>query len=94
MDQQYVDVGKKGDSYLIMLPGLDGLQRTDPVLHLFPVLGTEDEPTERSDHLKEEGGVRSWVSEGYRQREGGRKREVETERKRFYSALLLSPPSH
>lgn len=76
-----------------MLSGLDGLQRTDPVLHLFPVLGTEDEPTERSDHLKEEGGVRSWVSEGYRQREEGREREreVETERK---SALLLSPPSH
>lgn len=58
-----------------MLSGLDGLQRTDPVLHLFPVLGTEDEPTERSDHLKEEGGVRSWVSEGYRQREEGRERE-------------------
>lgn len=40
-----------------MLPGLDGLERTDPVLHLFPVLRAEDEPTERSDHLKEEGGV-------------------------------------
>lgn len=78
-----------------MLSGLDGLQRTDPVLHLFPVLGTEDKPTEGSDHLKEEGGVQSWVSEGYRQREeGGREREVETERKRFFSALLLSPPSH
>lgn len=76
-----------------MLSGLDGLQRTDPVLHLFPVLGAEDEPTEGSDHLKEEGGVQSWVSEGYRQREEG-EREVETERKRFFSALLLSPPSH
>lgn len=40
--------------YLIMLSGLDGLQRTDPVLHLFPVLGTEDEPTEWSDHLEGE----------------------------------------
>ena len=37
-----------------MLSGLDGLQRTDPVLHLFPVLGTEDEPAERSDHLEGE----------------------------------------
>lgn len=40
-----------------MLPGLDGLERTDPVLHLLPVFRTEDEPTERSDHLQEEGGV-------------------------------------
>lgn len=43
--------------YLIVLPGLDGLERADPVLHLLPVLRAEDEPTERSDHLKEERGV-------------------------------------
>ena len=41
-------------SYLVMFSGLDGLERTDPVLHLFPVLGTKDEPTERSDHLEGE----------------------------------------
>lgn len=39
-------------AYLVMFSGLDGLERTDPVLHLFPVLGTEDEPTEWSDHLE------------------------------------------
>lgn len=41
-------------SYLVMLSGLDRLERADPVLHLFPVLSTEDEPTERSDHLEGE----------------------------------------
>lgn len=41
-----------------MLSGLDGLERADPVLHLFPVLSTEDEPTERSDHLEAKGGRR------------------------------------
>lgn len=45
----------KRDSYLVMLSGLDRLQRTDPVLHLFPVLSTEDESTEWSDHLEVEG---------------------------------------
>lgn len=37
--------------YLVMFSWLDRLERTDPVLHLFPVLSAEDEPTERSDHL-------------------------------------------
>lgn len=47
----YLSVDDERDSYLVVLSGLDGLQRTDPVLHLFPVLSTEDEPAERSDHL-------------------------------------------
>lgn len=50
---------KKGGPYLVMLSGLDGLQGTDPVLHLFPVFGAEDEPTERSDHLEGERGMRA-----------------------------------
>lgn len=54
----YLSVDDERDSYLVVLSGLDGLQRTDPVLHLFPVLSTEDEPAERSDHLGGE-----WVSE-------------------------------
>lgn len=44
--------------YLVMLSGLNGLERADPVLHLFPVLSTEDEPTEWSDHLEAKGGRR------------------------------------
>lgn len=41
-------------SYLVMLSGLDGLQRADPVLHLFPVLRTQNQPATRSDDLHRE----------------------------------------
>ena len=48
-------VALAGVPYLVMLPGLDRLQRANPVLHLFPVLRAEDEPAERGDHLHTEG---------------------------------------
>lgn len=56
-----VHVLTEWNSYLIMLSGLDGLQQTDPVLHLFSVLCTEDEPTKWSDHLDKEECEHGWV---------------------------------
>lgn len=62
LEQRQRGVRVRSLSYLVVFPGLDGLERADPVLHLFPVLGAEDEPAERSDHLEE----------GVRGKQGGR----------------------